>query len=73
MSKENKFEVSKFEQLETSNGEILQGGFSTSGTGTGIPSWLLILLLGDILVNGYCPEVNNCSGGNCAQGCSGGS
>ena len=67
MSKENKFEVSKFEQLETSNGEILQGGFSTSEMGAGFWDWVKGLVTVD--ANGYCPVTNNCNGGNCASGC----
>ena len=69
MSKENKFEVSKFEQLETSNGEILQGGFSSSEMGAGIWDWLKGLVTAE--VNAYCPETNNCNGGNCTSGCGG--
>jgi hypothetical protein len=57
---EKKFDLSKFEVLET-KGETLKGGFSfalsTSAAGGKIQD----------------PVSNNCNGGNCAAGCGSGS
>jgi len=64
MKKENEFEISKFEQLETSNGKILQGGFSSSNTGTGIWDWIRDLFTE---TNERC-NINNCLE-NCMPGC----
>ena len=64
MEKKNKkFDVTKFESLE-SKGEILKGGFSTAFTGG--KDGLSV----DLEVNGYkCGQTNNCSSGNCVAGC----
>jgi hypothetical protein len=57
-----KFEITKFEVLETSS-EMLKGGFSTAYAG----GTKAINISGNNV--GNCPTVNNCNGGNCVKGC----
>jgi hypothetical protein len=66
---EKKFEITKFEELESSN-EMVKGGFSTAYAGSAKAD-------AKIKANGVAGTcnitTNNCYGGNCAAGCGSGS
>jgi hypothetical protein len=64
---EKKFEITKFEVLETSS-EMLKGGFSIVYAGSGSAKLAVDAGSNDKCTTNEC-TINNCQGGNCVAKC----